>query len=105
MKIGYVCTNFNNSRYSREAVCSLVRSIGDQCSIVLVDNNSDRDNVEALKQLAREFQQVDLVLSSDNLGYFRGLNKGIRQLRSAHPEIDIVVVGNNDLIFPADFAE
>lgn len=104
MKIGYVCTNYNNSGDTREAVDSLCRN-SDQFRIVVVDNNSDKENVEALKNLAQEFQHVELILNKGNVGYFKGLNIGIRHLRSNQPEIDIVVVGNNDLVFPADFAD
>jgi GT2 family glycosyltransferase len=105
MKIGYVCTNYNNSAYTREAVCSLLRDGGDEYRIVVVDNNSDAKNVDALKSVACEFQHVALILHKENVGYFRGLNLGIRHLRANQPDIQIMVVGNNDLVFPADFAE
>ncbi len=105
MKIGYVCTNYNNSAYTREAVCSLERNGGHQYRIVVVDNNSDNENVNALKNLASEFQHVELILNKDNVGYFKGLNIGIRHLRSSEPDINITVIGNNDLVFPADFAD
>jgi GT2 family glycosyltransferase len=105
MKVGYVCTNYNNSSYSREAVRSLLRDGGEQYRIVVVDNNSDSKNVEALKSVVREFPQVALLLNKDNVGYFRGLNLGIRHLRTHQPDIQMMVVGNNDLVFPADFAE
>jgi len=105
MKIGYVCTNFNNSHYTRQAVCSLPRNNGDEYRIVVVDNNSDGQSVNALKKLAEEFPHVALILNDNNLGYFRGLNKGVKHLRSAYPDIKIIVVGNNDLVFPADFVE
>jgi GT2 family glycosyltransferase len=105
MKIGYVCTNYNNSAYTREAVCSLVKNDGHQFRIVVVDNHSDSKHVEALKSVASEFQSVELILNKENVGYFRGLNLGIRHLRSSQPDINLMVVGNNDLVFPADFAE
>jgi len=105
MKIGYVCTNYKNTADTREAVCSLRRNGGDEYRIVVVDNNSDNESVEALKKLANEFENVELILNKDNVGYFRGLNQGIRHLRSSQPDINITVVGNNDLVFPADFAE
>jgi GT2 family glycosyltransferase len=105
MKVGYVCTNYNNSSYSRGAVRSLLRDGGEEYRIVVVDNNSDSKNVEALKSVAQEFPQVELLLNKDNVGYFRGLNLGIRHLRTYQPDIDMTVVGNNDLVFPADFAE
>jgi GT2 family glycosyltransferase len=76
MKVGYVCTNYNNSAHSREAVRSLLRDSGEEYRIVVVDNNSDSKNVEALKKVAREF-----------------------------PQVKMMVVGNNDLVFPSDFAE
>lgn len=105
MKIGFVCTNYNNTPYTREAACSLLRHGKDQYSIVVVDNNSDHESVRALKALASDFQDVELILNSENVGYFKGLNTGIRYLRSTRPEIDLMVVGNNDLVFPADFAD
>ena len=105
MRIGYVCTNYNNSGYTREAVCSLLRQDKDRYSVVVVDNNSDDDSVRALKELASEFRDVELILNEENVGYFKGLNAGIRHLRSTRPEIDLIVIGNNDLVFPADFAE
>ncbi len=105
MRLGFVCTNYNNCTYTREAVSSLCRNGGDRHRIVVVDNNSDEQNVKALKSLAREFERVELILNKENVGYFKGLNMGIKHLRSSEPEIDVIVVGNNDLVFPADFAE
>lgn len=105
MKIGYVCTNYNNTADTREAVCSLLKDGGEEYRIVVVDNSSDGKNVEALKSVAHEFQHVELVLNKENVGYFRGLNIGIRHLRGRQPDIHLMVVGNNDLVFPADFAE
>jgi GT2 family glycosyltransferase len=104
MKIGYVCTNYNNSADTREAVCSLLKVGGDEYRIVVVDNSSDSKNVETLKTVASEFQHVELILNKENVGYFKGLNIGIRHLRWSQPDIHMMVVGNNDLVFPADFA-
>jgi len=104
MKFGFVCTNYNNSAHTREAVASLRRN-GEQCRIVVVDNKSNDENVSALKSLANEFQDVELILNSENVGYFKGLNLGIKHLRSTQPDVNIMVVGNNDLVFPADFAD
>ena len=105
MKIGYVCTNYNNSADTREAVCSLLKDGGDEYRIVVVDNHSDDDDVNALESVASGFQHVEFILNKENVGYFKGLNIGIRHLRSRQPDIHMMVVGNNDLVFPADFAE
>jgi GT2 family glycosyltransferase len=105
MKLGYVCTNYNNSAFTRAAVYSLLKNDGHQFRIVVVDNNSDNGNVEELKGLAKEFQEVKLILNKINVGYFKGLNMGIRHLRINESDISFMVIGNNDLVFPAGFAD
>lgn len=105
MKIGYVCTNYDNSADTREAVRSLLRNGRDEYRIAVVDNHSDSKNVEVLKSIASEFQQAEVILNKENLGYFKGLNLGIRHLRDSNPDIHLMVVGNNDLVFPTDFGE
>lgn len=106
MRIGYVCTNYNNSSYTLEAVRSMKANTSHQYCIVVVDNNSDAENVAQLKEMRSvHHQDVHLILSAENVGYFRGLNLGISYLREQHPELQWMVVGNNDLVFPADFAD
>lgn len=105
MKIGYVCTNYNNSSYTIEAVRTLKANPRHQYCIVVVDNKSDVANVSQLNKMAAEHPDVHLILSQNNVGYFRGLNLGIKHLREHHPDIEWLVVGNNDLEFPVDFAD
>jgi len=106
MRVGFVCTNFNNAHFTHDAVESLASgSRPDDVRIVVVDNHSREDDVAALVEIGRRFSNVEIVLSPENLGYFRGLNLGIQTLRTSHPDIAHVVIGNNDLTFPSDFVE
>lgn len=104
MKLGYVCTNFNNSAFTAEAVRTLLANEGHNYRIVVVDNNSNHDNVAQLRELER-YPAVSLILNTENVGYFRGLNLGIRHLREHYPDYEWLVVGNNDLEFPPDFGD
>ena len=104
MEIGFVCTNYNNSHFTRAAVESLIRGCG-ACPIIVVDNGSGQDSIRALEELERSHENVTLVFSDKNVGYFRGLNIGIRAMREAYPAMGHIVVGNNDLVFPADFCD
>lgn len=106
MKVGFVFTNYNNSALTRQAIASLARNRewGD-CHVVVVDNNSASGDVEILRQIKAEFPEINLVLNSENVGYFAGLNVGIRLLRGQFTGLDHIVVGNNDLVFPPDFME
>jgi glycosyltransferase involved in cell wall biosynthesis len=105
MNIGYVCTNYNNSSFTCEAIRSLTENAGHQFHIVVVDNNSGGTSVAELQKCAGEHSNVELILNAENLGYFRGLNAGIVRLRYTHPEVEAMVIGNNDLVFPSDFGD
>lgn len=104
MRVGFVCTNYNNSSFTREAVASLGDGVGAcEFRIVVVDNDSTEDDVAALKRIPTEFPRVELVLSRENVGYFPGLNIGIDHLRKNFRGIDHIIIGNNDLVFPENF--
>jgi len=106
MKVGFVCTNYNNSSYTRDAIASLRSGGGwEDVRVVVVDNKSSDDDIAALERVVRDFPRVELVLNPKNVGYFPGLNIGIRHLRTTFPEVEHVVVGNNDLVFPETFVE
>ena len=105
MKLGYVCTNYNNSSFTCAAILSLAKNTPHQFHIVVVDNNSDGTSVAQLEKCASEHSNVELVLNTENLGYFRGLNVGITRLREAHCDVEAIVIGNNDLVFPSDFGD
>lgn len=105
MKIGYICTNFNNSHFTADAVRSLVNSAGNlhELRVIVVDNLSTQEQRDILKRIVCEFPCVDLLLNDTNVGYFPGLNCGIRRVREQYPDVKHLVIGNNDLVFPSDF--
>lgn len=105
MKIGYVCTSYNNSHFTVDAARSLVVNATHDVAIVVVDNASSHAERQILADLERELPQVTVIFSDDNIGYFRGLNLGMARLRRDRPDIEWMVVGNNDLEFPADFGD
>jgi GT2 family glycosyltransferase len=105
MNIGFVCTNFNNSAFTETAVRTLLQGSVHEFSIVIVDNCSEDDEIKKVVELAKEFSQVELIVSSVNVGYFAGLNLGIKYLRDIRPDITWMIVGNNDLEFSGDFGD
>ncbi len=102
--VGYVCTNYGNTHFTRAAVASLHAGARPEAvRVVVVDNASAEPERAALRALAAEFPHVDLVLHDRNVGYFPGLNLGIARMRARFPEAELLVVGNNDLVFPEAF--
>lgn len=105
MKLAYVCTNYNSSADTVRAIESLRANAGHQVHSIVVDNGSRPDQQAVIQEFAARSDDVDLVLSATNTGYFGGLNVGLERLRQTRPDLRVAVVGNNDLIFPAGFVD
>lgn len=104
MDIAFVFTNFNNSSYTRAAIDSILESDARQVSIVIVDNASFDEDIVNLKILENNHPSLTVIYNKENLGYFKGLNAGINYVRDNIKNVDYLVIGNNDLLFPRDFA-
>lgn len=102
--LGFVFTNYNSSQFTVEAVESINLKLTEgKVRIVIVDNSSSAEQVQILSEIDKKYDNVDLILSDENAGYFRGLNKGIKFLKKEYPDVQFMMIGNNDLIFPHDF--
>jgi hypothetical protein len=104
MKIGFVFTNYNNSKFSWEAVSSIaLNEFVSESKVIIVDNCSEDKEIDLLHKIALDYPNVHIIYNKENLGYFKGLNTGIQYLRKVHKDISHIVIGNNDLIFPDKF--
>lgn len=105
MKIAYICTNYNNSDLTVSAVASIVRDANHDVSVFVVDNASNEKHRLTLEKLSLEDSRVHVIFNPENIGYFAGLNVGIAAALSEDIGIEWMIVGNNDLVFPANFIE
>lgn len=106
MKIAFVAVNYNNCWISANYVSTIQAMRGldrHDIDIILVDNSSKEDDYQTLQGEIEGISGVRLVRTPKNLGYFGGLNYGIRQID--YRSYDYVIAGNNDLFFPRDFLE
>jgi GT2 family glycosyltransferase len=105
MRLAYICTNYNNSQETVAAAKSLLENGGHEYRIIVVDNDSANSERQQLSDLQANHAEVDVVFNPDNVGYFGGLNVGLRRLKDTYADFEYVVVGNNDLLFPAGFTD
>lgn len=103
MKYVFICTNYNNSHYTEGAVDTLIAGEHPPALIVVVDNDSSKEQQDELRWMVGGKPGVDLVFSEKNVGYFAGLNIGLHRALRLVPDADAYIVGNNDLEFPSDF--
>lgn len=106
MKIGFVFTNYNNSKFTLDAIESILKNdFASSAHIIIVDNKSDEKEIEILNNISSRSRNISIIYNEINEGYFKGLNTGIKFLRENHKDIIHIVIGNNDLIFPPEFMQ
>jgi GT2 family glycosyltransferase len=104
MKTAFICVNYNNSKVTIEYILNILNiKQSFDVKVIIVDNASNEKDVNDLDKFIHDYKNNDLVLikSKRNLGYFKGLNLGLNYLNKV--EFDYVVIGNNDLIFEHNF--
>ena len=73
-------------------------------SIVVVNNSQDPDEISRLKYAVDSFPHVNIIHSRTNLGYFQGINLGIRSIdQNVLLDTDFIIACNNDIVFPSQF--
>lgn len=105
MNIGFVFTNYNNAKYTKNAVESIHKFEYNNIKVIIVDNKSKEDDIIILKELESQFPNINIIYNDENVGYFSGLNIGIKFIRENNPSYDYLVIGNNDVLFPKNFVE
>jgi GT2 family glycosyltransferase len=103
MRVAFVFTNYNNSKHTINAVNSIC-GLSELCQVVIVDNLSGEADIIELEYLHQNNTNIHVIYNTVNLGYFKGLNVGIEYVINNFT-FDLIVVGNNDLIFPESFLE
>ncbi|WP_413307036.1 glycosyltransferase family 2 protein [Bacillus sp. 1P10SD] len=94
--IGFIILNYNTWEMTIRCVESISETCKKNHTIYIVDNGSLNDSYHQLKKRYRDHKNVVLI-QSENLGYAKGNNIGIRQaIKDGH---DIITIANNDVIF------
>lgn len=91
MKASWIIVSYNTRDETLDCIRSLVNHETEhQQEIIVCDNNSSDGSPEAI---AREFPQVKLIASKENLGFARGSNRAIEESTG-----DLVILLNPDTI-------
>ena len=69
------------SFHSSHLVCDLVKSIDKKIPIVILENSQ---NYDLKKKLEKEHENVKVIIPNENLGFAKGANFAIRQIKSEY---------------------
>jgi GT2 family glycosyltransferase len=98
----FITVNYNNTKVTLEYVQSILNLKGNKdCKIIIIDNNSEVNNFNNLKNKIESNNKITLIKNESNIGYFPGLNVGIRYIKNK--KNSLLIIGNNDLKFKNDF--
>lgn len=106
MRYYFIAVNYNGFDYTNgyiDSVNNITTAPDDELHIIIVDNASNESDRTKLTSVKRQYRNLDIIFSSENLGYFKGLNKGIESI--SEDRDSVIIVGNNDLTFDCNFIE
>lgn len=95
--VSIITVNYNQSNVTEDFLRSLRKITYPSVDIIVVDNASPADNPEKLKE---NFQEINLVLSEQNLGFAGGNNLGVNVSKGKY-----LLFINNDTEVPPNFLE
>lgn len=97
----FIAVNYNNSKLTKSYIESIALLNFINCNVVIVDNNSEKNDVQELEVFCMNYPNLVLIKNENNIGYFPALNKGLDLIKRGTD--DYVIIGNNDLTFQSDF--
>ena len=100
-KLNIVVVNYNNSSCTIELLSSLKNRWHFINKCIIVDNASSENELDKLSPLIET--NITLVRLNKNIGYFGGLNEGLKKLNDEDRLKCLTIIGNNDLLFNDSF--
>ncbi len=95
-----VVLSYNSKKYLEECLNSIIQYTQPPYEIVVVDNDSDEETVEYLKEFKKKVKNTQVIFNTNNLGFPSGINQGILHARGEN-----IVVANNDIVVTEKWLE
>src|ERR1051325_3079625 len=95
--VSIVTVNYNQTAVSRDLLLSLRKISYPNVEIIVIDNGSADDSISVL---GKEFPEIQLIKTNQNLGFAGGNNVGIRVSKG-----DYLLLLNNDVEVTPGFLE
>ena len=96
-KVGCVILNYKKYNETINCVESLLKQAEVDMEIVIVDNGSENESAEILRERFGQYSNCHILESGENLGFAKGNNLGISYLRKQG--VEYIWVTNSDTIF------
>lgn len=99
--INIIILNWNSSKDTLELIHSIFDSNFKEYRIIIVDNNSDIENKNIIKQFINKYTNIRLILNNNNAGYTGGNNIGYNYIAENQLDGNILII-NPDIRIQKD---
>lgn len=95
--LSFILLNYNNIDYTSKCIHSIQTAVTVPYEIIVVDNASNDDNVEELRQI----EGIKLVENAANRGFTGGNNDGVRVAKGKY----VVILNNDTIVYDSNLNE
>ncbi len=99
-KVSIIILNWNQKHYTIPCIKSLLKSSYRDFEIILVDNGSEKKDIQAIEEEFKGNEKVKIIKNKENRGFAEGNNIGVR---NSSPESKYVILVNNDTTASRDW--
>lgn len=89
--ISFVTINFNSSDYTKELINSIEKHTTPKYEIIVVDNDSQADDSNAIKSFCKDKEKIHFIQNSENCGFACGNMLGAKEAKG-----EFIFFINND---------
>ncbi len=107
--IAFITVHYNTPEEIKDYVRSIAAldRVSSDILVVVVDSGSSAQQLAEMKLFVESSYfpgiSLQLIEANENLGYLRGLNRGIAQVKLKSIPVEYWILGNNDVLFEKDF--
>jgi GT2 family glycosyltransferase len=98
--VSIVILNWDGRQFLAKCIPSVIQAVRNypgECEIIVVDNGSKDGSISYLEST---FPQIKIISLPENMGFSKGVNRGIRESKNR-----FVISLNNDVVVREDFIE
>ena len=92
-RVAIIITTYDGSKWIKQCLSSVFRSVHENCDVFVVDNHSSDDTVDMVRT---HFPQTEVIPLSENRGFCGGNNVGMRH--AVESGYDMIALLNQDTV-------
>ncbi|RQW88751.1 MAG: glycosyltransferase family 2 protein [Geobacter sp.] len=94
--VSIVILTWNQLPFTKECLASIERHTPEPHEVIMVDNGSSDGTIPWLRELVQNRDNYSLIENSENLGFSKGCNQGIKAATGTH----ILLLNNDTVVTP-----